>query len=331
MTGNDLTIESLSELNALRRKDVLKNPIDEDLLQKMNRALQALEQEQYVDLDEDFPFIFICGLPRSGTTLLAQVITHSLDVGYINNLSARFWLAPVLGIRFSHMILRESRRTTFESDYAATEVIDDIHEFGYFWRYWLKKDQILDHLQLEEVEKRIDWDGLKKTLLNMQHAFAKPVCMKNIFGSLHMKALSSHFNKVLFVYIRRDPLDNAISILNARQRFHADPNVWWSIIPQEYEQLRNLGFMQQIAGQVHYLRSFYEKQIALGHSNILVVEYKELCENPSNVINQVCQKCLVLGNQLELVQEPPRFDYRTHDNPGLKSRFKKLLDAYESK
>jgi ABC-type oligopeptide transport system ATPase subunit len=42
---------------------------------------------------------FIVGLPRSGTTLLSQLLAYSLDAGYTTNFAARFWLAPVHGLR----------------------------------------------------------------------------------------------------------------------------------------------------------------------------------------------------------------------------------------
>ena len=40
------------------------------------------------------PALFICGPPRSGTTIFAQAITYVADVGYINNLIARFATNP---------------------------------------------------------------------------------------------------------------------------------------------------------------------------------------------------------------------------------------------
>ena len=41
-----------------------------------------------------YPPVFILGAPRSGSTLLMQVISDSLDVGYLNNFHCKFYGAP---------------------------------------------------------------------------------------------------------------------------------------------------------------------------------------------------------------------------------------------
>ena len=39
-------------------------------------------------------------------------------------------------------------------------------------------------------------------------------------------------------YVERDPLDAAVSILDARRKHYDDPRAWWSYVPLEYDQLR---------------------------------------------------------------------------------------------
>jgi len=43
---------------------------------------------------EQLPILYIVGVPRSGTTLLSQLVSRYCPVGYINNLIARCWLRP---------------------------------------------------------------------------------------------------------------------------------------------------------------------------------------------------------------------------------------------
>ncbi len=66
----------------------------------------------------------------------------------------------------------------------------------------------------------------------------------------------------LFVHVRREPLDVALSILEARRRYYGDPSVWWSTHPPGYEALAELSPAEQIAGQVTGLRRAYAAQIA---------------------------------------------------------------------
>jgi len=87
----------------------------EKFLKDINLNLQ--NAETYEENLNDLPNIFIFGLPRSGTTLAYQLIANSLDVGYINNLMARFWLAPLSGIVLSLSIIGDKRDNSFISDY----------------------------------------------------------------------------------------------------------------------------------------------------------------------------------------------------------------------
>ena len=307
---------SLKDLNALRTSNYQKDSTEEQFLLDLNRFLMAWERSQYENLPEEHTFLFVFGLPRSGTTLLAQVIAHSFDVGYINNFMARFWLAPVTGVRLAHAILGGEGQTNFQSHYATTCRLTDIHEFGYFWRYWLRKETVSQIVQAEEEEASIDWRGLKKTLLNLQHEFDKPMVFKNIFGAYHIRRFVDLLSRALFVYIERDPLDVAISMLDARRAFYGNPDTWWSTYPPEYDVLRDQPYMEQIAGQVHYLRRFYNRQMkALHGDNVVRITYRDLCSSPTDALEAIHRACMSFCNyDLEIATAPPsQFEYRQHE------------------
>jgi hypothetical protein len=46
------------------------------------------------------------GVPRSGTTLLYQLIARFLRVGFITNRMARYWMTPIAGAMLSGRIDR---------------------------------------------------------------------------------------------------------------------------------------------------------------------------------------------------------------------------------
>lgn len=326
---------ALRELNKKRKVKYQKNPKGEDFLHEMNRLLHDREATLYKDYEIKYPFIFIFGLPRSGTTLISQLITSSFDIGYINNLMARFWLAPVHGIRLSKSILGDIKQTSFHSDYAGTSNISDIHEFGYFWRYWLKKESLSDITNVKERENNIDWNGLKKTLANIQKEFNKPIVFKNIFGSYHLEKLKKTLHKVLYVYIERDILDVAVSILDARKKFYSDLNTWWSYTPVEYNKIKDLNYWEQIAGQIYYLKRFYRNEIKrFNHKDIIEVSYKNLCFNPKKVLKSIQKKCVESYNyELNILNKPTKkFPFRTYANrDNEKAKFKLLLEKFKNR
>jgi len=326
---------SLRDLNQKRKPGYRKNTEEEDFILEMNQLLRDREVALYQDYPIHHPFLFVFGLPRSGTTLISQLIAYVFDIGYINNLIARFWLAPLHGIKLSRIILGTEKQINFQSDYARTFQIGDVHEFGYFWRYWLKKETLEDITRVEEREKDIDWKGLKKVLANMQHEFNKPMVFKNIFGSYHIKKLTQILDKVLYIYIKREPLDVAVSILDARKKYYDDLNTWWSYTPVEYEEIKDLNYWEQIAGQIYFLNRYYNRQLqTLDMGNYIEVDYKAMCKNPDFVVEQIQQKCQdKLGYYLKIDRQPPTmFPYRTYtDRDEEKEIFRKLLKKFEEK
>jgi hypothetical protein len=324
---------SLRDLNELRKPAHYKDPLEEDFLLKINKLLMPSEMLCYRDYPEEFPLVFVFGLPRSGTTLITQLMAHCLDVGYVNNLVARFWLAPLTGIRLSKILLRDNGQTDFQSRYATTDGLTDIHEFGYFWRYWLKKETISAIVNAREREEEIDWASLKRTLLNIQHEFGKAMVFKNMFGAYHIGRFVKLMAKALFIYIERDPLDTAISILDARKKFYHDLNTWWSSYPPEYGELESLPYMEQIGGQVYYLRRFYSDQIeTVGSERVITISYRDVCANPIGVLERVGQHCRqVLGSELRVMNQPPaEFPYRQYsERVAEREQFQTILDEFD--
>jgi len=96
--------ERFEELYERRRGAYAKEPSDEEFLRRLNEDLAEREQALYADVGVERPVVFVVGLPRSGTTLLSQLLAYCLDAGYVTNVAARFWLAPVHGIRLSRLL-----------------------------------------------------------------------------------------------------------------------------------------------------------------------------------------------------------------------------------
>jgi LPS sulfotransferase NodH len=322
-----------TELNLERKPDFLKDPETELFLEEMNRHLKPMEERLYAVDAPDQPFIFVVGLPRSGTTLLSQILAAGLEIGYVNNLMSRFWLAPVTGLRLSRAVCGSSRASTFRSSYGATSDPMDVHEFGYFWRHWLQKRTFQDVRDAHKAEDLIDWCGLRRVLANLQAQFKAPMVFKNIFGSYHIDRLHRELGQVVYLYVERDPLDVAVSILQARQKYYSDINKWWSYVPPDYEKVINEDHWTQIAGQVHYLKRYYSRNFSRfpEPQRVVHVKFSDLCNNPRGVISRVQD---VLMNEFgvapaKLEGIPASFPQRTHDaHTDARTRFAQLLEDF---
>lgn len=315
--------------NQYRKAHYKKDEKQENFLDDFNNYLLNKEQYEYEDFPLKYPFIFVIGAPRSGTTLLTQLIANTFDISYINNLAARFFLSPLHGIRFSKSVLGDNRNSAFQSDYARTYNLSDIHEFGYFWKYWLEKHTVEDIVQSKSNEEQINWTMVKNILATLQKETNRPFIFKNIYGSYHMEKLISLLKKVIWVYIERDQLDTAVSILNARKKYNTDLNVWWSYYPLEYNKIKDLDYWSQIAGQIHYLQKFYKNEFEkLPRENYLKVTYKEMCTSPYSIIDKIKSKCAAHGFEIPLANQiPENFPYKTYNDADEQKRI--FRDRFE--
>jgi hypothetical protein len=314
------------ELYSERRGPYTKDPGAEDFLEGLNEYLRPREVELYREHDIEHAFVFVVGLPRSGTTLLTQVLAYCLDAGYVNNIAARFWLAPVHGLRLARLVARDAEPVSFESDYARTRSLLDIHEFGYFWRHWLHKHTFQDVVDAREREDEIDWPGLRLTLANVQRELGKPLVAKNMLGAYHMPRLRQELERVVWVYVERDLLDVCVSILDAWRKYYDDPRTWWSYVPVEYPQLRDLDEWEQIAGQVHHLGAYLERELErVGEEAVVRVTYEQLVREPANVLEEVAIRA-----GARIAHQPPEsFPFRSHEGRDEeKQRFAALLERF---
>ncbi|MDZ7703686.1 MAG: sulfotransferase [Trueperaceae bacterium] len=154
-----------------------KDAADEQFLARLNTILEPFEREEYRDLPETYPTLYVIGAPRSGTTLLSQVFCSHLDVSYVSNLSAAFWKAPLVGRSRQRRQRAFSRAPTFvvRSEFGRTTGLYEPHEFGYFWSRQLGYPDMQQ--RDASFEEQIDWASVRKTLNNMTHAVGKPRCL----------------------------------------------------------------------------------------------------------------------------------------------------------
>lgn len=270
----------------------------EAVLNSLNSQLSLSQKELFKKNNKDQTSIHVIGSPRSGTTLLMQLLISNFDLGYVNNFIATFWNAPLYGIHLSKKLLGDHYKSNLKSDFGRTNNIQEPHEFGYFWKHHL---QYKDHLQQTYNPKHtIDWDQLRQILYQMGLAYNKPIIYKSFLYGFHIEEAVKMMPKTLFIHIKRDLYQNAFSILKLRKKMFGDETVWASMKPHQYSFLKNENIYRQIIGQILFLNYEYEKQLKnIPSKNKLVIEYSNLCNNTGVVLENAYNK--ITG--LELIKK----------------------------
>lgn len=273
-----------------RLPGVAKREDDEQFLQALNHRLASGDVAAMPTARTDLPIIYIVGAPRSGTTLMSQVLSRYLQVGYIDNLIARFWLAPEVGVRLSRILLGENARESisFRSRHGVTENIAGPHEFGYFWRHWLGLDQALTHHLTQEELARIDRRGLRQALESrLLGAFGMPLLFKNVICGFQADFLTALHSNSIFIHIKRDLRDTVASTLKSRFERYGSYATWWSLKPSSFMRLP-ADPVEQVVTQIADCRAEIDASIARSGACVLDVDYADFCRDPNQVLHNVC-------------------------------------------
>ena len=318
--------------NAKRTSSYKKSVADEVFLAELNELLENNQFLSTVEPTNAQPIILFFGIPRCGKTYFSQLVSNSLEIGWINNVTARFWRAPIVGLRLSD-ILNVPRGSDFQSDYGKTSQLGDLHDFHYFWHHWLNVHSF--PYDPDTAVGEINWQGLSDILTQISSYWQRPGIMKAIDATYHMKRIADAYPQALFIYLQRDYIDSAKSLYKGRVDNFGDPNQWYgqAPLPHRYEPIRKLDWQLQIPAQLKYLVELFESQFnQLEEKNALRLSYRNICENPESALEKIVAKLSGLGGRITNRDkvDPTAIKFSTHsENDELGTLLAKGLKEFD--
>ena len=228
----------------------------------------------------DSPQFFILGLPRTGTTLIYQYVVHRLNVAYFTNGVGKYSMSPSL-VTLLQKKMYSPYISDFESSYGRVRGSMAPREAGGFWCRFFSID---NYEKYEEINNR-KINTIRKTIFKIQNIFDDiPFVNKNVKHILRLSALAKVFPNSYFIVVWRDPIDIGLSLLKWRKDNGVDK--WFSVKPKNYEDFKNIHYLDQIANQVYELdKKLRSDIIKLNKERIFNIQYKEFCENPDLVVD----------------------------------------------
>ncbi len=222
------------------------------------------------------PPIFILGAPRSGSTLIVQAITDAFDIGYLSNAHCRFFGWPALAERVLRPLVNKPR-SSYQSDYGVTKGKHAPSECGEWWYRFFRREPAYVPAKEADPAKMVNF---RRSLLALTDAFDKPVIFKNLYVSLRIQAIVKHIPEALFIEVRRNEVDNAVSILEARKKIYGDYHAWFSVPPPNVDALKQLPPTEQVIGQIRSIYHTIRNDLGrVGADRLLVLEYEKFCDD----------------------------------------------------
>ncbi len=252
-------------------------------------AIGNVEARTLPDHPLRYPPLFVVGPPRSGTTLLGQVISYALDVSYIPTfrtdlLTYQTRPPAVLLTHLASAFRLIRRRAVFESYYGKAKGFGHAADSGsIIWNY-VFPEGYLDGENLSEELKRT----VHKTIAGVERVFNKPFVDKGVGHSIRIRALAEIFPNALFIRSRRDPLAVAQSVYIGRNRSEATRRNWITPKARGYLELSQKSLVEQSCGQQHIFdRDIDEGLAAVPRERQLDVNYADLCANPQDEVEKI--------------------------------------------
>lgn len=272
------------------------------------------------------PSVFILGGPRTGSTLLYQVVARFLRLPYFSNLANEVFAhrpavaGPLLRDLF------DFDQVEFTSAYGKTRGAFQPSEASGVMRQWfggghpsqIKSTSVLDGKS----------EHLANTMAAMHALFGLPVVTKNPWNCFRVASIAEHLSRAFFVWVRRDIVPSALSDLAARYVVQGSPDVWNSATPARYEAMqKELPYWEQVVeNQYEFSKAIRDSLSAHAADRHVEIWYEDLLRDPTACLGELAERLgvpsassVVLGRG-----EKPEKPFR----PGDEDRLKAYVDQH---
>jgi len=263
--------------------------------------------------------IFIVGSPRTGSTLLFELLISLYRTAYLTNLSSLLFKSPALATKLQNS-LGLFHRFSGQSEYGFIPGLTAPSEAGVLFRHWFGDEK---HTS-EKTTKLVNTLIVRMTVRAISDTMRGPFISKNLNNSVRLTRINQVFPNAMYLFMRRDPLYTAQSILLSRRRLFGNDRSWFSVKPPNYPKIANFDPLEQVVYQIKsiedYIRDVFREQKIV---NVMEIWYEELCSNWQNVLEQIAGSCKKYGIRFEKRNQTP--------DVSLKKSQKQLLNDHEFK
>ena len=258
----------------------------------------------------DAPLLLVVGAPRSGTSLLQQLLVCHLQAAFIPNGAGLLARAPMLGAKLFGG--RGQRAPTDLLSYLGqTRSLRGPNDAFFLWDRSL--GQARGHLG-DAVDDGSLAD-MRRILNAWMHAYGAPLINKNNRNTVCMPSIAAALPQSKFLVVQRDPVDVAMSLLKAREEVQGDPRIGWGLLARDAAPgASQEDVLRLICEQLLEIDSIVSTAVTeLGPSRVMCVDLERACSEPSGLLDDICNWMPSLKRRREHPTGPTPLVYRRHD------------------
>ena len=247
-------------------------------------------------IETEFHPVFIVGAPRTGSTILYQLMTNQFYVTYIDNLMCNFYRSIILGNQISKFIFKNNPHNVSKSNFGNTNKFG-LHapsECGQFWYRWLPKDR-----HFIDYDDFIDTvvEEIRREIYSVINKDKQPFIFKNLNAGQRLRLISKVAPEAKIIFIRRNILETAFSIYQGRLKNRIKDDEWWGIMPPNVKELNKLPLYEKIVKQIYFIeKQIFDDKHLFPSKNFLIVNYEDFVDKPDNFL-EIIKK--FIGNNVQ--------------------------------
>ncbi len=252
----------------------------------MSATLTELDQrvlDQYVPAAE-LPLVFILGSPRTGSTLIYQLLINAFGPFYISNfINDAFAEHPAVGAVLDQQ-LNPREPVPYESHYGKTASCFGPSEGSLVFRHWFGGEhpsQTKSAIVLPPKREH-----MLRSLTAIHAITGRAIVLKNAWNCFRVRELSRLFPKSAFIWVRRDIEAAAVSDLESRYA-HGSPERWNSATVANYLEIQRRPYWEQVVEQQYeYHRAMSEDLRACCPDRAIELWYEDVCVEPAAALDE---------------------------------------------
>lgn len=269
----------LSRLGLITKRDVGT---------KMSRIEEDLFGRYVLPLDAA-PIIFILASPRTGSTLLYQLMAKHLRLHFFSNyVATHFSGYPLVGTVIESALTDElADGVSLRNRYGQTEGSHEPNEATKILDHWFRHEH--PSATLSSRVRRGTRTHLTNTISGIAAFAGKPIVVKNTWNCFRVTELANLFPAARFIWLRRDIAASSYSALQARKRQGDPATVWNSASPANFSEIRRLPYIEQVVEQQYWTNAAVEDDLRrrIHPGNWIEVWYEDIVADPVTVLETI--------------------------------------------
>ncbi len=221
--------------------------------------------------------IFIVGAPRTGSTLLYQLLIEHTQLIFISNLMALLPRKMILIAYLTHYWMQRVD-VMRANHYGYIPGLFSPNEAGAIMRKWFEQS-------VGEQEKKF----IRNSVIQLSNTFNVPFINKNLMNSLRLDNLYKILPETRFIFIRRHPMFTAQSIILARRKGLGDEQAWLGPKPFGFQEVLERDVLYQAIWQVKKVEEIIETFLYRVEPIYLEITYEVLCQDLINTLNRISE------------------------------------------